>query len=241
MLFSTTQITQALEKLASNVSFNTHLKNIKTGRFERTVDNPTYKSRVLYTKELRSYVYNPALMNTILLEKELKALFFRTFGYQGQLDFTIYPYAWLRDLPLLDFGKGAYLADNIILGTNQVSVDQKLISVGPIKIGARTIIDQNVGIGYKTTIGDDCTIGFRSSIGIKCQISNSVHIGSISTIGHGTHLGKNVVVENNCFIGDLCVVEDNIKIPFGSNIPMFSKVSKEGVFSRRSLKKLILS
>lgn len=239
MSFSITTITQSLKKLATNESFNTHLRNIKTGRFPRASEYPIYKSRIVYTKELRSYVYNPALMNAILLEEDLKALFFRTFGYKGQLDFTIYPQAWLRDLPLLDFGQGVYLADNIILGTNQVSLDQQLITVGPIKIGARTITDQNVGIGYKTSIGKDCVIGFRSSIGIKCTIFDAVNIGSITTIGHGTQLGKNVVVGNNCSIGDLCIIEDDVKIPFGTSIPTFSKVTQKGIFSRRTLNQTV--
>ena len=34
------------------------------------------------------------------------ALTFRLFGYRGQMDFTVYPDTWIRDLPLLDFGQG---------------------------------------------------------------------------------------------------------------------------------------
>lgn len=238
MFVPATQIIQNLEHLAHDKTFNAHLKNIKKGRFERIPTNPIYKSRLEYTQNLRSYVYNPAIMNIILLDERLKALFFRTFGYQGQLDFTIYPYAWLRDLPLLDFGKEVYLADNIVFGTNQVSTDQKFITVGAIKIGDRTITDQYVSIGYGTTIGKDCILGFRTSIGIKCALGAATKIGAISTIGHGTQLGKNVTVENNCFIGDLCVLEDNISIPLGTTIPNYSLVTSKGIFHRRSLKRV---
>lgn len=239
MFVPITQITKDLKNLANNETFNSHLENIKKGRFERITTNPIYKSRLKYTQKLRSYVYNPTLMNSILSNKDLKELFFRTFGYEGQLDFTIYPYAWLRDFSLLNFGKGVYLADNIVLGTNQVSVDQKFITVGPIKIGDRTITDQYVSIGYATTIGKDCILSFRASIGIKCKIGNASKIGAISTIGHGTKLGNHVTVEDNCFIGDLCILEDHVIIPLGTTIPTFSLVTSEGVFNRRSLKRVI--
>jgi hypothetical protein len=45
----------------------------------------------------------------------LKALVFRLFGYRGDLNFTVYPDTWIRDLPLLDFGKGAYISNRATL------------------------------------------------------------------------------------------------------------------------------
>lgn len=66
-------------------------------------------------------------MNEILSDVELKEIFFRTFGYQGTMNFTIYPTAWLRDLTLLDFGEDVYMGDGILLGTNQVNQDQEFI------------------------------------------------------------------------------------------------------------------
>ena len=119
ILTSRKDITIALEEL-NTLQFQAVVANIKAGTFDRTVPNKDYQDRLAYTKAFRKFIYNPAILNEIFSCPELKESFFRTFGYKGALDFTIYPKCWLRDLPLLDIGSGTYLADGILLGTNQV-------------------------------------------------------------------------------------------------------------------------
>lgn len=213
--------------------FAESIPNIKPGTFARDASNVVYRSRLLYTKFLREYVYNPIAMNIILTHSSLKELFFRTFGYKGKLNFTIYPALWLRDLAVLDFGDDVYMGDGILLGTNQVSPDQKSIKVGPIVIGSRTVLDQQCAIGLGSRIGEDCTFGFRASVGLKANIGNRVNVGGSSIIAHCVKIGNDVAIGQGAFIHDFAVIEDGARICDGIHIPRFSLVSKSGEISSR--------
>lgn len=238
MIIPTETIKHHLVDLSQNLTFQKHVKNIKEGRFKRESQNPNYLSRLEYTKTLRLFVYNPACMNTILMDAELKELFFRTFGYRGNVNFTIYPNAWLRDLPLLDIGKNTYLADGILLGTNQVSTDQQFITVGKISIGDHTIIDQRGAIGYSTNIGKNCTLGLRFAIGIKGSIGNNTSTGEMVAIGHGVKIGNNVSIGQGTIIGNMSTIDDDITIGLGKTIPAFSHVTQNGIYHKRTQKRI---
>jgi len=136
-------------------------------------------------------------------------------------------------LPLLDFGEGAYLGDGIVLGTNQVSIDQEFINVDTIKIGARTVFDQRGAVGYESVIGDDCSLRFDVSIGIKCTIGNHVIVGEKSFIGHGTKIGNNVNIGQGCSIGNMCIIDDDVDINLATVIPTFSHVTADGMRNYR--------
>ena len=219
--------------IKADQEFKKHVQNIKAGRFKRDRKDADYRSRIIYAEKLRSFVYNPALMNDILSDWYLKQLFFRTFGYKGSLDFTIYPNAWLRDLPLLDIGEGCYLADNILLGTNMVSHNQKFIDVGPISIGDRTIFNQRCAVGNDVNIGKDCRIGFSVGIGIKSNVGDNVNVGEYSFIAHGVKIGKNVTIGQCSHIGNMSIIAEGVTLPDNTKIPAFSRVTKQGVFPRR--------
>lgn len=227
-------IYRRLEGLRADADFQEAVHRIRPGRFHRHQNDTDYAARIQYTTSLRAFVYNPMVLNIIFCNEELKKLFFRTFGYPGALNFTIYPNCWLRDLPLLDIGKGAYLADGIVLGTNQVSTDQQFVTVGPITIGERSIFDQACMIGYHTVVGADCIIGIRCAIGIKCSIGDQTHIGEVVNIGHGSRIGRDVSIGQASVIGNFCVIEDGVEIPAQTRFPMYSKVTTEGVFHRRT-------
>jgi NDP-sugar pyrophosphorylase family protein len=174
-------------------------------------------------------------MNSILSEPALKTLFFRTFGYKGSVHFTIYPNSWLRDLPMLDIGENTYLADGILLGTNQVTPDQQWICVGSIKIGENCIFDQRCAIGYNSRIGDHSQVGFEVAIGLKNRIGKNVRIGGGSNIAHGCRIGDQVVLNDFCRIGSFSVIEEGVELNEFTNVPAFSHVSKDGIFSRRRM------
>ena len=226
-------VEQSLIQLANNSRFQASLKNIKVGKFKRDKKDPVYQDRVLYTRELRQYVYNPMVMNCILSDEALKERFFRTFGYNGFLNFTIYPTAWLRDLPLLDIGENAYLADGILLGTNQVTPDQQWICTGTIKIGNHCIFDQGCAVGYGSRIGSESIIGFQVAIGLKNRIGKNVRIGGRSNIAHGCRIGNNVHIQDCCRIGSFSVIEEGVELPEFTDVPPFSQVTAHGIFERR--------
>lgn len=202
------------------------LKSITAGATIRDINDPKYYQRRLYTQELRKIVYNPALFNQILVNEKLKEIFFRGFGYQENLDFTMYPNVWLRDLALVGFtiGKGVYLGDGMVLGTNQVSPDQKKLHVGPIKIGANTIFDQGCKIGLRTSIGEECVIGINCNIGLYCNIGHHVIMGPITNISHFCKIGNGVKIGAHVTVGDGVTIESGAVIEDFAFVPRMSHV-----------------
>ena len=238
VLTDSRSIAGRLTQLRQDKRFNDSLKSIKPGKFERDPSTVVYQDRKYYTHQLRAFVYNPSAMNIILENSLLKKLFFNTFGYTGNLQFTIYPNCWLRDLPLLDIGEDAYLADGIVLGTNQVTPDQKYISVGRISIGSRSIFDQQCMLGYGAKIGDDCVIGIRACVGVKSKIGNNTIVGGMAAVGHGCKLGNNVSLGDWSTVGSFAIVEDGVKLGNNGIVPAFAKLTKDGLFCRRSGKRI---
>jgi acetyltransferase-like isoleucine patch superfamily enzyme len=226
-------VEQEIERVQNDKTFQDAVSNIKAGKFERNRADKDYNDRIVYTMELRNFLYNPAVLNVIFSDQELKAKFFRAFGYRGNVNFTIYPKCWLRDLPLLDIGQNVYLGDNILLGTNQVTPGQKILVVGHIKIGDNCIFNQGCSVGGGTNIGKDGIIGFEVGIGFRNNIGDNVKIGERSTVGHGNRIGDNVTIGYTCKIGNFCIIEDGVEITEMTDIPSYSLVTKEGVFPRR--------
>jgi UDP-3-O-[3-hydroxymyristoyl] glucosamine N-acyltransferase len=226
-------VKKEIKRIQNDSDFQKVVSNIKAGKFVRDSKDPDYNDRLVYTKVLRTFLYNPAVLNIVFGEQKLKEKFFSAFGYTGKVNFTIYPKCWLRDLPLLNIGDNVYLGDNILLGTNQVSPDQKSIIVGEIQIGDNCIFNQGCTVGGKTNIGKDCIIGFESAIGFGNAIGENTKIGERVTVGHCNKIGSNVSIGYMCKIGRFCIIEDGVEIEEMVNIPSYSLVTKEGIFSRR--------
>lgn len=234
MTFITRSIVeQEIKRIQNDIDFQKVVSNIKAGKFVRDTNNSDYNDRLIYTKELRNFLYNPAVLNVVFGDNDLKEQFFRAFGYKGKVNFTIYPKCWLRDLPLLDIGENVYLGDNILLGTNQVNPDQKVLVVGKIKIGDNSIFNQGCTVGGKTTIGQNCIIGFESAMGFGNTLGDNVKLGERTTIGHCNRIAADVTIGFTSKIGNFCIIEEGVEIPEMTEIPSYSLVTKEGVFSRR--------
>ena len=232
--FSSASIQHALLALRQDATFQVALPHIKAGRIPRDPNYTVYQHRLCYTQALRPYLYHPALLQVIFSDADLKTLFFRTFGYRGPMDFTIYPNVWLRDLPLLYLGQRVYLGDGLLLGTNQVSIDQSYLSVGPITIGDHTVLDQQVAIGYHTHIGQACHLGFRTGLGIHCAVGDGTRVEESVVIGHGVKIGTGVTVQQRAHIGNMSLIDDGLTVASSQVIPPFSHVTAEGVYHRRS-------
>lgn len=226
-------VQQEISSIQNDNAFQKVVSNIKAGKFVRDRSNPDYNDRITYTKRLRTFIYNPAVLDVVFGDQELKEKFFRAFGYTGKVNFTIYPKCWLRDLTLLDIGDNVYLGDNILLGSNQVTPDQKYLVVGPIKIGDNCIFNQGCTLAGKSTMGNDCIIGFETAIGFGNTIGDNTNIGERVTVGHCNKIGSNVTIGYMCKIGRFCIIEDGVEIEEMTDIPSYSLVTKEGIFSRR--------
>ncbi len=215
---------QILNQISEDAKLQEAILHIKPGKFKRGPDDPIYVHRGYYTRMLKSFLTDYKLMNAILTDKKLQTRFFRVFGYEGEVDFTLYPQCWIRDLPLLQIGKMSYLGDGIVLGTNKVSIDQKTVKVGRITIGDHTIIDQDCMLGYSTHIGHHTAIGVRSCIGVKTHIGNNCRIAEIVNIGHCCNIGNDVSIGQVSAIGNFTTIADGTKIPAFSRIPPKSSI-----------------
>src|SRR5262245_12126123 len=104
-----------------------HQKAIVAGRYPRAISHPVYFHRRLYGLCWTSvYYFTPVYFLTLSIPF-LKKIVFRGFGYKGDLDFTTYPDTWIRDLPLLKIGRGAYLSNKATIGTNIAFPDGSIL------------------------------------------------------------------------------------------------------------------
>ncbi len=189
-----------------------HVQAIIPGRFKRTLHDPVYSHRRLYGLCWTSVYYFTPLYWVVLSVPVLKTLCFRLFGYQGQMDFTLYPDTWIRDLPLLELGRGAYISNRATLGTNIV-LTNNILSVDKISIKERCIV------GHLTMLAPGVDIGSRSQVGVGCAIGAKVSIGKNTMISpacminHGATLGDKVKVLPGALIGLKSEVADGMTIP----------------------------
>ena len=98
-------------------------KTIVKGTFPRDPREKVYGGRFIYGFCWTSIYYFKLLYSTFLTFPILKKLLFRIFGLRGNTNFTLYPDTWVRDLPLLHLGEGAYLSNRATMGTNMVLHD----------------------------------------------------------------------------------------------------------------------
>jgi hypothetical protein len=104
--------------LVAGVLSRLFCNGIVPGKFPRDLSHPIYRQRRYYGLCWTALYYCKPVYYVCLTIPCLKWLTFRLFGYRGQMDFTVHPDTWIRDLPLLDLGKGAYVANRATLGTN---------------------------------------------------------------------------------------------------------------------------
>jgi carbonic anhydrase/acetyltransferase-like protein (isoleucine patch superfamily) len=196
---------------------------IISGRFPRKSENPVYAKRKLYGACWTCVYYCKPVFFLALHIPLLKRMMFRLFGYKGGMEFTLYPDTWIRDLALLQLGKGAYISNRATLGTNICHID-KTISVGRIEIGENSVVGHMAMIAHGTRIGNDSEVGVGTGIGIRVYIGNHVSIGPMCTINHFARIGNNVRIGTSSYIGSGAVIADNTTIKSGTHIPDRARV-----------------
>lgn len=203
--------------LAGLVSLKFH-KGIVRGRFPREAFHPVYFCRRMYGAAWTQLYYFKPVYSVVLAIPMLKRLVFKLFGFTGAKNFTVYPDTWIRDLPLLDIGEGAYLANRATLGTNLVLTDGSIM-VDRIAVGARSLIGHLCIIGTGAKVGEQVEIGLRTSLGIRVRVENRANIKPSCSINHGTVVGEEAEIGTMSLVGLKCVIGEKIKLPAGSNIP----------------------
>jgi carbonic anhydrase/acetyltransferase-like protein (isoleucine patch superfamily) len=215
----------ALVAIAGSLSRIT-LRAIVSGRFARDLGHVIYGPRRLYGICWTSLYYCPAVYHAILAIPALRRLTFRLFGYAGDLNFTCYPDTWIRDLPLLDIGAGAYLGNRATLGSN-ICLRTGDIVISGIRIGARAMIGHMAVIGLGDHIGDDAEIGVATTLGMNVTVGARTKIGARCGLDHGTCVGADCVVESACVLGRKVIVAEGVTVKFGSIIPAKSIIGTQ--------------
>jgi len=193
-------------------------KAIVQGKFPRDVTHVIYGPRKLYGLCWGAVYYFTPVYYAFMSVPLLKKILLKSFGYVSDLDAVIAPDAWLRDLPMLRFKKGSYVANKATIGTNMclsdgsIIVDRVGLGEGAM-IGHMTMIAPGCRIGNKTEIGGSAVIGIRVQMGIESRV------GPRCGVNHGVLIGNGVSVGAMSYIGVKAKIGDGVEIPSGASIP----------------------
>lgn len=189
-----------------------HQKGIVAGKFPRDVGHRVYFHRRLYGLCWTALFYFKPIYFLVLAIDPLRACAFRLFGYRGNVDFTIYPDTWIRDLPLIRFGKGAYIANRSTLGSN-VCLQSGEILVGEISIGERSVLGHLAVIGLGSKMDSDSELGVGATTGIQVTIGRKTKVGAISGLNHGSRVGDECEIGAMSYVGSGTRVLDGVHLP----------------------------
>jgi carbonic anhydrase/acetyltransferase-like protein (isoleucine patch superfamily) len=173
---------------------------IVAGKFPRDLKHPVYRGRRFYGLCWTALFYCKPVYYLCLTIPWLKWMTFRLFGYRGQMDFTIYPDTWIRDLPLLSFGKGAYIANRATLGTNMPLKNGKILVEG-IKIGDGVLIGHLTMIAAGTEIGANTEIESGVAVGLRVKVGNGCFLGGTCSINHFANIMPNSRIAPGAYVG----------------------------------------
>lgn len=193
-------------------------RGIVPGKFPRDPADKVYGCRKLYGLCWTSVYYFKPLYWVFLTAAPLKTLLFKLFGYKGSCGFTCYPDTWIRDLPLLDIGKSAYLSNRATIGTNICLKDNSIL-VDQISVGPRALIGHLSLIGPGSKLGEAAEVGVKSAIGIRSTLGNTTKISPDCAINHGVVIGDGCSIGPRSFVGLRAVIKSGIKVPPGTTIP----------------------
>ncbi len=192
---------------------------VKPGLFPRDLAHPVYLRRRLYGLCWTAVYYMTPVYHILLSVPLFKWGLFRLFGYRGPLNFTIYPDTWVRDLPLLHFGKGAYLSNKATLGTNLYTPNVGKILVGSITLGNDSLLGHSAIFGTDAKLGDRAEIGMGALVGIRVRLEADSSIGAGAGIDHETQIGESTSVGPFAYIGQGVQISNRITIPAGAYVP----------------------
>ena len=200
---------------------------VRPGRFARDPRTRTDFGRTVYGAAWTSVIYCRPVLHAVLSCSPLRALCFRLFGYRGQLDFTTSPDTWLRDLPLLDLGAGAYLANRATLDTNTVEPNGH-IRVDGIRIGARTVVGHLALVSQGVVLGDDVVVGVNAALGRKARVGDGAHFGARSNVALGTGV----------YVGRRARVAAGLRLAAGAHVPDRAQLRTQADADRCALRAL---
>jgi acetyltransferase-like isoleucine patch superfamily enzyme len=201
-------------------------KAIVPGKFSRDLDNPLYRGRRLYGLCWTCVYYFKPIYFLFLSVPCLKTMMFRLFGYRGQMDFTIYPDTWIRDLPLLTIGKGAYISNKATLGTNMPLRDGTIL-VDEIKIGPGALVGHLTMVAAGARLDEGCEVSSGAACGVRTRVGRNSFFGGKGGLEHMATIADNVEIGSFSFVGMGAHIGSGLKIPAGSRVPRRAKIHSQ--------------
>lgn len=196
------------------------------GKFARDLKHPVYGPRRLYALCWTSIFYSGPAYFVYLSIPFLKKTMFRLFGYKGSTNFVVYPDTWIRDLPLLSVGEGAYLSNKATIGTNICLINGTIL-VDKVTIDKKALIGHLSMVGPGVFLGESAEVGVGCTLGIRCQVSKKSKVGGGAGLNHGVVVGEKVEVGPMSYVGTKTIIMDGIRIPGGANIPSGVVISNQ--------------
>jgi carbonic anhydrase/acetyltransferase-like protein (isoleucine patch superfamily) len=193
-------------------------RKIVRGRFPRENFHKVYFWRRIFGCCWTTVFYFKPLYSVLLAVPVLKKTLFRLFGYRGPLNFVVYPDTWIRDLPLLYFGEGAYCSNRSTIGSNLCLQDGTIL-VDKITIGDRAVVGHLTMIAAGVKLEKDTELGVGVALGIRCRMKEGAKIGAGSSVNHGSVFGARSEIGGHSHVGLRVEIADDIKIPAGANLP----------------------
>jgi carbonic anhydrase/acetyltransferase-like protein (isoleucine patch superfamily) len=193
------------------------VRSIKNGRLKRTLDDSNYMWRRVYSTPWTMLYYFTPVYFLVLTIAPLKKYVFRLFGYQGEVDFVVYPDTWLRDLPVLKVGKQSYLSNKSSIATNICLMDDTILVEG-IEIGQKSCVGHGTLIGPGTKMGDGVELGANITSGIRVKYGNGCKVYEICGIHHGTIIEDHAVIEAGTILGLRSRIGQGVRIREASHI-----------------------
>ena len=206
-------------------------KAIVPGKFPRSWSHPIYRARRIYGLCWTCVYYCKPVYFVCLSIPALKWLTFRLFGYRGSMDFTVYPDTWIRDLPLLKFGEGAYVSNRATLGTN-IALSNGMILVDRIEIGRKALVGHLSMIAPGVIMGEESEVGVGCRIGIRVELGDRSFVNGASSINHHTKIGPDASIGNQAYLGMRVRVGPGIELPSGIIVPSRVNLSTQAAAAR---------
>jgi carbonic anhydrase/acetyltransferase-like protein (isoleucine patch superfamily) len=193
-------------------------KGIVQGTFPREAMHPIYLMRRIYGGCWTQVYYFKPIYAVVLAIPILKRATFRMFGYKGSTDFIVYPDTWIRDLPLLKVGKGAYLSNRATIATN-ICLSDGNIMVDKVRIEEKALVGHLALMAPGVKVSTNAQVGIGCAVGIRAHLKEGANIKPTTSINHGAVIGIKTEIGPHSFIGLRADIADGLVLPPGSNIP----------------------
>jgi acetyltransferase-like isoleucine patch superfamily enzyme len=195
---------------------------IVPGSFPRDLRLPAYRNRRFYGLCFTAVFYCTPIYWIFLTVPPLKRLLFRLFGYRGTMKFTVYPDTWIRDLPILELGEGAYVANKATIGTN-VCLNDGTILVDRVRLGAGTMVGHLSMLAPGVVLEDGAECGVGVALGMRVHLGKNVSVGGCCDIGHLTRMEEGSSTGTSVDVGAGSRIGPKVHVPAGVFVPQRSR------------------